>query len=237
MNLREGDFDDVEPFFGRGRHLGGGPDGGRAGPCRRSRLRQLDAGTGISESRRHAGAVPQYRERHRRRDQVEADRWWADRRRQDYLHRGQGRADAGGLGHRHLCAECHSLDLCDLQHHHLRRERSGRGVRRGLGDALPALSVVPGGSEELQRRTAQRLDQLGLCARLPRSDPHADRAQGQAYPRHRRQRRDVQAGGRRPGRGPRWSRRSGSYSAVGSIASTASTTGCALSATATSSNM
>ena len=113
--------------------------------CVRGRpgLRQLDAGAGVPEPGGHAGAVPQHREGHQRRHQMEADRRRPDRRRQDDVHGGQGRPDAGRARHRHLCAERDPVGLRDLQHHHLRRERSGRGDaarrwRRSISTARPA---------------------------------------------------------------------------------------------------
>ena len=65
---------------------------------------------------------------------------------------------------------------------------------------LSQVPVLPRGVQGLQRRPDQRLDQLVLCAGLPRADPDPGRPQGQAHPRHRRQRRNVQAGRRGPGR-------------------------------------
>ena len=84
-------------------------------------------------------------------DQMEAHSGRSDRRRQDDLHRGQGRPDASRAGHRHLCAELHPVGLRNLLDADLRRERSGRRHRRRDRNDLPALPVVHRGVQEVQR--------------------------------------------------------------------------------------
>ena len=63
-----------------------------------------------------------------------------------------------GLGIVTYVPNAHPVGLRHLLHHHLRRERSGRGVRRGARDDLSALPVLPRGVQEVQRRAAWRLD-------------------------------------------------------------------------------
>ena len=157
------------------------------------------------------------------------------RRRQDHLHRGQGRPDAGGARHRHLRAERDAVGLRDL----LDRRSSARTIRwRRRGAALETIYLhCPSCLEEakkIQCRAARRLDQLGLCAGLPRRRSRrspTSRASASAPPAA------MPRCSRWPAwcrSAPRWSRRSACCSAAVSIASTASPTGCAPSATPTS---
>ena len=81
-----------------------------------------------------------------------------------------------------------------------RPERRGGRDRRGAGDHLFQLPGLPRRDQEAERGVARRLDHVGLSAGLHHAGEVARRPEGQACPRHRRQRRHVQDGGRRAGR-------------------------------------
>ena len=122
-------------------------------------------------------------------------------RRQDHLHRGEGRADAGRSRDRHLCAERHAVGLHDL----LDRRSSAITIR----SPPPArrwrrcIFNCPSCLEEVKKLNAVPLGGWTTSAYLlacKRAGEVARRPQGQARPRHRRQCRDVQDGGRGAGR-------------------------------------
>ncbi len=146
----------------------------------------------------------------------------------------QGRPDAGGARHRHLRAECDAVGLRDLlapssSARTIRWRRRSRRSRRSICTARPASR-----RQEIQCRAARRLDLLGLRARLPRAAARpapTSRASASAPPAATPRCSRWPAWCRSA---PRWSRRSACCSAAVSIASTASTTGCAPSAMPTS---
>ena len=135
------------------------------------------------------------------RDQVEAVRRRTARRRQDHLHRRQGRPDAGRARHRDLCAEHGAVAVYAIYSTVILGHND---VVAATGAALETMYLnCPSCLEEMKKLNAvvaRRLDQLGLSARLPRAGEIARRPERQAHPRHRRQRRNVQAGRRGAGR-------------------------------------